>query len=271
MQEEEKDELIQPQEPQPEMPPAPDPQFSDSLQALMRFLRTPTQSTAALNGHAPLRTFFHMLLLSFGLSMLSMLLMSAFQKSGLLPELPHAMEDIMKQMPLLLVFVLVALFMPALEELAFRLWLVYRPLYVGVSLWLIAFFLSQSFLQSGLALAGYAVLGLAALATIVLLTLGPLARQGLEQLYTTRYRWIFWGSTLLFALVHLINFKPTAQVLLFAPLLVLPQFLLGLILGYVRVRQGLGWAIALHGVYNFIILGLAYWGMQAESPLPAGG
>lgn len=249
-----------------ERPVEPDPLFSDTVGQLIGFLRRP-QLPELQQPHAPLRTFFHLLVLSFGLSMLSMVLMSAIQKSGLLPELPHAMESIMKDMPMLLVFSLVALLMPVLEELAFRLWLVYRPLYVGISVWLIAFFVSQAFMQNGANIAGYVVLGLAAMVTILLLTLQDVAYEGIRQLYLRYYGWIFYGATLLFALVHLINFELSARLLLFAPLLVLPQFLLGLVLGYVRVRQGLLWAIALHAVYNGIILILAYWGMQGQESI----
>lgn len=240
------------------------PQFSETVQDLIHFLRTPRLPEEEARPQHSLQEFVHLLVLSFGLSLLAMMLMSALQKGGVLPELPHAMEKIMKELPFLVVILLVGAFMPVLEELAFRLWLVYRPLYFGVSLWLVAFFLSQAFLQAGATLAGYSMLGLAALATILLLTLRDIAYRGLQGLYQRHYAWVFYGATLLFALVHLINFKADLHILVYAPVLVLPQFLLGLVLGYVRVRLGIGWAMALHGLYNTIILLMAYWGMQAQ-------
>jgi len=64
----------------------------------------------------------------------------------------------------------------------------------------------------------------------------------------------FYVFAVLFGLVHISNFKMTTNVLLLAPILVLPQTLLGGYLGYIRVRFGLGWSIALHACYNGILM-----------------
>ena len=64
----------------------------------------------------------------------------------------------------------------------------------------------------------------------------------------------FYTFTLLFGFIHLFNFEITTNVLLLAPLLVLPQILLGGYLGYIRVRFGLQWSMLLHGCYNGILI-----------------
>jgi hypothetical protein len=65
---------------------------------------------------------------------------------------------------------------------------------------------------------------------------------------------VFYSFTLAFALVHLGNFPNLAEVWPISPLLVSPQLVLGVILGFIRVRFGLLWAIGFHMVYNAILI-----------------
>lgn len=68
--------------------------------------------------------------------------------------------------------------------------------------------------------------------------------------YARHFGWAFYGSTLLFAAVHLYNFKFSQIPLLILPLLILPQFVTGLTLAWLRVRRGIGASIILHAVFN---------------------
>jgi membrane protease YdiL (CAAX protease family) len=68
----------------------------------------------------------------------------------------------------------------------------------------------------------------------------------------------FYIFAILFGLVHLNNFKMTQNVILLAPILVAPQTLLGGYLGFIRIRFGLGWSMALHAAYNGILMLLAF-------------
>lgn len=63
----------------------------------------------------------------------------------------------------------------------------------------------------------------------------------------------FWGSSLGFGLMHLANYEGGEMGLLL-PLIILPQFVVGVILGYVRMRFGLLSAIVFHGAYNTALL-----------------
>jgi membrane protease YdiL (CAAX protease family) len=64
----------------------------------------------------------------------------------------------------------------------------------------------------------------------------------------------FYTFALVFGFIHLFNFEITTNVLLLAPMLVLPQILLGGYLSYIRVRFGLQWSMLLHGCYNGILI-----------------
>ena len=65
---------------------------------------------------------------------------------------------------------------------------------------------------------------------------------------------IFYLSVLLFGAVHLFNFEYEAGFYGFAILLILPQLSAGIFLGFIRIKLGLGWAILLHALHNFILL-----------------
>lgn len=72
--------------------------------------------------------------------------------------------------------------------------------------------------------------------------------------FRRNFRWFYLGSALAFASVHLVNFGEGAAMILLP--LTLPQFLLGLILGYARVQFGLWACILLHAAHNALFLGL---------------
>ena len=72
----------------------------------------------------------------------------------------------------------------------------------------------------------------------------------------TAFNLAFYANGGIFAYVHIFNFEITTNVILFSPLLVAPQFFIGLIFGFVRVRFGLIWSIFLHSIYNGILVSL---------------
>ena len=77
--------------------------------------------------------------------------------------------------------------------------------------------------------------------------------------FTGAFPLFFWFATLAFALVHIANFEfggSWSSLAMLLPL-VLPQFILGMMLGYVRVRFALWAAILLHAAHNATALSLA--------------
>jgi len=73
------------------------------------------------------------------------------------------------------------------------------------------------------------------------------------------FKTIFWVFTIVFAGVHFANFASTVPIYL-APILVLPQFVLGIILGYIRVGWGTRYSILFHAIHNGIPISLMLLG-----------
>ncbi|MFN6935475.1 MAG: type II CAAX prenyl endopeptidase Rce1 family protein [Tsuneonella sp.] len=72
--------------------------------------------------------------------------------------------------------------------------------------------------------------------------------------FQRNFAWFFWGSAIAFAAVHLSNFAAAGPGLL--PM-VLPQFLLALLLGYLRVTHGLWSSVLLHMLHNSLFISVA--------------
>jgi len=68
--------------------------------------------------------------------------------------------------------------------------------------------------------------------------------------YRRSFVWVFYGATTCFALLHLLNFNLHQTPWWLLPLLVLPQWCTGLVLGWLRVRRGIGAAMLLHALFN---------------------
>ncbi|MDN3204224.1 CPBP family intramembrane glutamic endopeptidase [Algoriphagus sediminis] len=78
-----------------------------------------------------------------------------------------------------------------------------------------------------------------------------------------KLKFVVYTSAAFFGLVHLGNYQNVdwSQYFYFMPILVLAQFLLGLVLSFIRMKHGLKYAIFFHGAYNAILLiPTAIWG-----------
>lgn len=71
--------------------------------------------------------------------------------------------------------------------------------------------------------------------------------------YKKQFKYIFYAFAILFGYVHITNFEITTNVILLSPILILPQVILGLILGFLRVKIGLIYSIFLHALYNGVL------------------
>lgn len=177
-------------------------------------------------------------------------------------ELPqHALEQL-EIGPALIVFIVIGA--PVGEEILFRGWLSGRPGHVLSLVALIALGTLASVAAGALpAPTG----GLAALALIVLgaalavVLLWRLRRRPAWQAFQRNFRWFYFASALAFAAIHLFNFGQGASAAMLP--LTLPQFVLALILGYLRVKHGLWASIVLHALHNTVFIGIVLAASQA--------
>lgn len=164
---------------------------------------------------------------------------------------PENAIDKMRLTPLILAAIVV--FLPIVEETAFRSWLSGRPghitaviaLVVGVAIPVISGPQGHPVLLLG----SVAIAGAIAIGLVVWLRKHPPL-----PFFNRHFAWFYFAVSLVFALAHLTNYNQVA-VLILLPLVV-PQLLFGLILGYARVTYGLWSDMLLHMMHNGLLIGL---------------
>ena len=145
---------------------------------------------------------------------------------------------------------LAILLVPAVEELLFRLWLKVdqRTLFSSAILILLTIALFVQLVSYWITV-GLLVIGIVALVIAVLD-----ATKRIEKIVARYFNILFYSSVLLFGIVHIFNYLPlTWQTWLLAPILVSPQLILGSMLGFIRVRYGILYAILFHMMVNALL------------------
>lgn len=92
----------------------------------------------------------------------------------------------------------------------------------------------------------------------LVLILSPRAKRLVSWRYHRAFSLIFYWQAILFGLIHMFNYELDQIAMLYVlPLLVVPQFFIGLGLGFLRTKYGILMAIYTHAVYNGILVGLS--------------
>jgi len=86
---------------------------------------------------------------------------------------------------------------------------------------------------------------------------------GWRRRYVRFFPLVFHVASLTFAALHLGNFTLNHTLVWLMPVLVLPQWLTGLVLGWMRVRRGIGASVLMHLMFNagpvLLVLSLVKW------------
>lgn len=223
--------------------------------AVARFVRHPVlPDRATISLSKSVRALGPLLLLDLILMALVIGGLAGAQALGF--QMPEHMLNEMQLGPLLLAFVVVGA--PVIEEILFRGWLSGRAGHVlavlGIVAGLIALMGAGAMapgMTGGLVGAGGVVLGLIVAAVVLWIFRGRPAMGFFQR----HFGWFYYAAALAFAALHLTNFAAAGASAAVLPL-VIPQFVLALLLGYLRVNYGLATSMALHMMHNAFFIGL---------------
>lgn len=218
-----------------------------TLTDLATFLRNPRPMQAeGLNADGAIMRWLVLVSLQIAvLGLVVMPLILLWQKAFDLPS-PDAFDG-MSPLALWGGAVLLA---PVLEELFFRGWMSGRP----AGLWLMAVLIAGLALFVAFGRGDVLIAGAIAVSTLIAAVVAwwRTRRESVAPDWFVRaFPWLFYGGTMVFALMHVFNYPQVTWVVL--PM-VLPQFWTGLMLAHMRVRLGLPAAILNHIASNAVML-----------------
>lgn len=164
------------------------------------------------------------------------------------------LEDIYSPMFFSLVSVII---LPLMEETAFRLYLVFKPIFLALSISIISYYYTTFSIfetyvtdikNDFLIRVSISLL----IGTISFFLLNKLAHR-IKIFWNNNFKWIFYFSILVFGLVHIMNYEINIYSLLLTPLIILPQLISGSFYGFIRVQYGIIYGIIAHILNNTLI------------------
>jgi len=154
-------------------------------------------------------------------------------------------------------FIFVVLVAPFLEEAFFRSWLRVRgcifyifPLFLFLSILILSRFFGLEFQPI------FIWITLLAYGLCVFIIHTKLSTGDADQLVQALFPFSFWSSAAFFALIHLTNYK-AEEIGILGLMIVLPQFISGVLYGYVVMRFGFLSAFFCHAAWNGSLLTVA--------------
>ena len=141
---------------------------------------------------------------------------------------------------------------PIVEEIIFRLPLTLKKKHLIFSLISCAFYLFFNKLLSGKGFSEINNFVVIFLLILALLIYFLLKEKEFDFVRKSFYPLFFYSICTIFGLMHLFNFCKVVPVnlILIAPLFVIPQLILGYFSGYLRLKNGFFWGLLLHIIFN---------------------
>ncbi len=148
------------------------------------------------------------------------------------------------------------LVLPFMEEVAFRLSLKFKPLYLALSTAVLVYYFSTKGIYhtqlSNLGDHFYIRASLAGLAfgCVYWFYLRPKIHSALKEFWQEQFSWVVYMLCLTFALMHTFNYELTLLTVLLLPLILLPKLVAAFCYSFVRIRFGFIYAVAMHLLWN---------------------
>lgn len=150
------------------------------------------------------------------------------------------------------VFILYGVFLaPVIEEFIFRSWFKWSRKYLAILIVLFVALIALSFIRTKtlIYVAIMLILG------IILFCVSKSRKQEIKELISLNIKYFYWGSSIVFGLIHASNFVGNIWYLIgFSFILGSPQIVGGLIFGYARLKYGLRYSILIHVLNNSLLL-----------------
>ncbi|MBK1439842.1 CPBP family intramembrane metalloprotease [Parapedobacter sp. ISTM3] len=206
--------------------------IKETYREVYSFLKHPTDKPAEIQTVSQkIKRLFSVLAIEIPIIATLGFIIYGIEKLGLIHTGVHKLDTLFHQLPLWKFVLWGVIINPFFEELIFRLLL--------------------RFESKGLA--NYSLLSISNIGKRIMRKI----ELSLIYLWKNKFHLVFFLSTLLFAISHLSNYEFSMTVLLLSPLLIAPQFITGLLLGYLRVRYNLMLGYFMHVIHNAFFISVS--------------
>ncbi|CAM2065156.1 CPBP family intramembrane metalloprotease [Sulfidibacter corallicola] len=150
--------------------------------------------------------------------------------------------------------------LPLLEETLFRLSLRFNPGYLALTSSVASYYvLTKLVYNTSLSAVDESLVVRVGISICACALIYPILRiesigSALANFWRRYFRWIFYGTCLFFAWIHISNYESSLVNLLMMPIITLPQLSSALIYGYTRVAFGFQYPLLLHFSNNLIAM-----------------
>lgn len=240
-------------------------QLRQTASDIWTFLKNPKDQPDTHNSTADkLRILLLVLLLNMTLTFAFIGVMQLVKLMGWHVSSSHSVLEMLRSFPIWAFLLLGVLAIPLLEELVFRYGLRFKSGYIALLAVVVAIALSN-LAYSKLPLAGaigvWVLLGMA----LVLYALNADKIAGvLKKVWGKVYGVFFYFMAFVFGLIHITNFTEfdyASAAVLLIPIIIAPQVIGGMLMGYMRVKHGFRWGYFMHAGHNALLFGLAFASM----------
>lgn len=222
------------------------------LHELLMFLRHPKPEAEKVSSR--IKTARMLLLLSwtfivvFSLGILLAWLTSAIGFQG-----TNLVESLVDEENVIITIILAAVIAPAIEEVVFRLPLIQTARNLAIALAALSVIVAARIQQLVPLLLLTAAIPLLAHLYIQLLS-KQTVHYAVSTIYARHYGKIFYTLAILFGSVHMLNYTNVQSGIAILPLLIIPQTVVGVMLGFIRIKYGFTYAVVFHGLYNGLLI-----------------
>lgn len=218
------------------------------MEKLLTYLKNPVYCQSEkpkISDFIKLYLIFFIFVIPIGAAMF--IVTKGFHLVNVLDKLPKTPKNILE----------VVVFGPILEESIFRSWLRFKK--GNVILFLIALLVTSALLfYHSLLPKGRLfddIFGSVHITIFVglIILLKFIGRSRIETFIISRFKYFFYGTTIVFGLLHATNYVGNPWIILaFAPILGAPQLIVGSMLGYIRMKHGLVYSMIFHMFFNLM-------------------
>jgi hypothetical protein len=203
--------------------------FKITIQDVLAFVKEPKDSQAPDQSFKnKVRQLIFILLIDLVLSHVIGFIINTLVNLGWASIDDHAISVLLETMSIPLIVLILIVAVPFIEEIIFRLPLTFKRNY------LLKFFIAVF----------------------------PVLKGFVINFWNSGYVYVFYLATSLFAFLHIFNFDMSQNSIYVLPLLILPQFFMGLLAGYLRVRYNFMLCFLLHVLHNSVFIGYLIWSMK---------